>query len=154
MHLNLPHVPWKYLPSGTEYGPVGRHLYPYPMNGLADVSPGDRWALREGCELLVRLMAPMMPHLAEELWRCLGRSPLLADEPWPEPEAALLVEETVTVAAQVNGKLRSTIVLPRDSQDQVAEDCALADPAVQRALAGKVPRRVVVVRNRVVNVVV
>jgi leucyl-tRNA synthetase len=116
--------------------------------------PSERWALKEGCELLVRLMAPMMPHLAEELWRCLGRSSLLTDEPWPEPEAALLVEETVTVAAQVNGKLRSTIELPRDSQDQLAEECALADPAVQRALAGKAPRRVVVVKNRVVNVVV
>jgi len=120
---------------------------------------GERWALREAFELLTRLVAPMMPHLAEEMWRRLGRGSsgeagLLVDLPWPEADPELLIDAKVTLGVQVNGKLRATIDLPRDAEDAQAEHLALAHPGVQRFLDGKAPRRVVVVRNRIVNVVV
>jgi leucyl-tRNA synthetase len=125
-------------------------------NLLEELSAGEGAAavMREGVEIAVRLIAPMMPHLAEELWHALGHRTLLADEPWPSFDPALVVEETVTLAVQVNGKLRATVELPRDVPQASAEEAALAQPAVQRAMDGKAPRKVIVVPNRIVNVVV
>ena len=111
-------------------------------------------ALRECLEILVRLIGPMMPHLAEELWQHLGHEGMLVDQPWPEADPGLTIENSVTVAVQVNGKLRGTIDLARDAAEDVAEKAALAEPGVQRAVAGKPPRKVIVVKNRIVNVVV
>ncbi len=88
------------------------------------------------------------------MWRALGHETLLADTPWPVAEPALLVEDTVTVAVQVNGKLRATLELGRDIDDAAAEAAALADTAVARAIGDKPVRRVIVVANRIVNVVV
>ncbi|MBX6322482.1 MAG: leucine--tRNA ligase [Rhodospirillaceae bacterium] len=120
----------------------------------AAADAGRGWALREALETLVRLANPMMPHLTEELWTRLGHGRLLAEMPWPEAEPALLVDATVTMAVQVNGKLRATLELPRDAAAKEAESAALADAAVQRALGGRPPRKVVVVPNRVINLVV
>jgi len=116
--------------------------------------PGAGAVMREGIETAVRLIGPMMPHLAEELWHLLGHRTLLADEPWPQADPALVVEDTVTVAVQVNGKLRATIELPRDAVQAEAEAAALAHPQVRRAMEGKRARKVIVVPNRIVNVVV
>jgi len=116
--------------------------------------PGAGAAMREGVETAVRLIGPMMPHLAEELWQALGHDRLLADESWPVADPALVVEETVTLAVQVNGKLRATIELPRDSGRTEAETAALAQPTVRRAMEGKTPRKIILVPNRIVNVVV
>jgi leucyl-tRNA synthetase len=121
-------------------------------NALSDGATG--WALREGLEAVVLLMAPMMPHLAEELWTELGHDTLVSDTPWPVADAALLVEDSVTIAVQVNGKLRTTIELPKDADSKLAEETALAQDAVIAAMSGKTPRKVVVVPNRIVNVVV
>jgi leucyl-tRNA synthetase len=115
---------------------------------------GDTAVLRFGLETATRLMAPMMPHLAEELWAELGHAPLLADQPWPKADPALIAEERVTIAVQVNGKLRGTLELPRDSEKHAAESAALALPAVARHLDGRAPRKVIIVPNRIVNVVV
>jgi leucyl-tRNA synthetase len=117
-------------------------------------SPGAGAVMREGIEAAVRLIGPMMPHLAEELWHLLGHPTLLADERWPQADPALVIEDTVTVAVQVNGKLRATLELPRDAGQGEAEAAALAHPQVQRALEGKRPRKIIVVPNRIVNVVV
>jgi leucyl-tRNA synthetase len=125
-------------------------------NSLEELSNGRGAGavMREGAETAVRLVGPMMPHLAEELWHLLGHDTLLADERWPEADPALVVEDTVTVAVQVNGKLRATIELPRDAAQAEAEGAALAHPHVQRAMESKPARKVIVVPNRIVNVVV
>ena len=126
-------------------------------NELEDLSPeeeGADWVMRQGLETAVYLIGPMMPHLAEELWHSLGHQTLLADTPWPEAEADQLVEKNVTVAVQVNGKLRGTLDLPKDSDDKTAETAALALDNVSAAIAGKPIRKVIIVPNRIINVVV
>ena len=126
-------------------------------NALGDVKPATpdlAWALREGLETAILLAAPMMPHLAEELWSELGHAEPVVATRWPEADPALLVEDSVTVAVQVNGKLRATIELPKDADPKLAEETALAQEGVIAAMSGKTPRKVVVVPNRIVNVVV
>ena len=95
-----------------------------------------------------------MPHLAEELWRRLGHRELLVDQPWPAADPALVRDDTVTVAVQVNGKLRATIDAPRDAAEDLLRETALAEAAVRRTIGDKEPRKVIVVPNRIVNVVV
>ena len=96
----------------------------------------------------------MTPHLAEELWQRIGHATLLAQSPWPTARAEWLVADTVTIAVQVNGKRRGEIVLPPGRPDDEAAAAALTEPNVQRAVAGRAPRRVIVVPDRLVNVVV
>jgi leucyl-tRNA synthetase len=124
------------------------------LTAFAPADAGGRWALREGLELLVRLVGPMMPHLAEELWQRLGHDGYLVDEAWPNAERGLLSDDTVVLAVQVNGKKRATISLPVDADEEEARAAALAESSVQRAMDGKAARKVIVVRNRIVNVVV
>jgi leucyl-tRNA synthetase len=118
-----------------------------------DAQGGRPWALREAYDALARLAGPMMPHLAEEIWQALGGKTLLCDAPWPQADAALIRDDSVTVAVQVNGKLRATIELPRDCDKALAESAALGDERIRRLLDGKPPRKVIVVPNRIVNVV-
>jgi len=125
-------------------------------NALEDMpaaEPGAGAVLREGLEAATRLIGPMMPHLAEEMWQELGHTTLLADQPWPTADPDLARDESVTIAVQVNGKLRGTIDLPRDAASGVVEEAALALPQVVRFLDGRAPKKVVVVPNRIVSVV-
>jgi len=125
-------------------------------NALVDAKgdgPGMAFAYREGLEALVRLIGPIAPHIAEEMWSGLGHDGLLADAPWPVADPALVVDETITIGVQVNGKLRASIQAPRDMPKEELEAAALAEPNVQRNLDGKTPRKVIVVPNRIVNVV-
>ncbi len=111
-------------------------------------------ALDEAIKALVKMIGPIMPHLAEELWQRLGHATLLVEELWPEFDETLLVSNTVTIAVQVNGKLRGTINMTRDTASDVVEAEALADENVQKFLDGKTPKKVIVVPNRIVNIVV
>jgi len=124
------------------------------LGGFEAGDAGARWALREGIELLVRLLGPMMPHLGEELWQQLGHRGYLVDAPWPSADSELASDDKAVLAVQVNGKKRATITLPVDAGEEEARTAALAEPAVQRAMDGKSARKVIVVRNRIVNVVV
>jgi leucyl-tRNA synthetase len=104
--------------------------------------------------IMARLMAPMTPHLAEDVWDMLGGAGLVAQTPWPKPDPALLVEDTVTLPIQVNGKRRSELTVAKDLAREEVERLALADAAVQRALDGGAPKKLIVVPGRIVNVVV
>ena len=95
----------------------------------------------------------MMPHLAEEAWARLGGEGLVADASWPLVDAALLVDDEVTVAIQVNGKLRDTLTLPKGLPREAVEAAALASEKVVRLLEGRAPRKVIVVPDRLVNLV-
>ncbi len=102
---------------------------------------------------LLRLSAPMVPHLAEEAWAAAGGDGLIADAPWPEVDPALLVDDEVTIAVQVNGKLRDTLLLPKGTSKEDTEAAALASDKIVRTLEGKPPRKVIVVPDRLVNIV-
>ncbi|MEZ5836061.1 MAG: leucine--tRNA ligase [Geminicoccaceae bacterium] len=114
---------------------------------------GNGPVVREALEALVLLVNPMMPHLAEELWSKLGHATILAESPWPVADERWLVADTVTVAVQVNGKRRGEIELGRGADNGEAEAAALELDAVKRVLDGRAPRRVIVVPDRIVNVV-
>jgi leucyl-tRNA synthetase len=123
------------------------------LEELPPSEPGAPEVLREGLETLTRLLGPMMPHLAEEMWQTLGGQGLLADQPWPVADPQLTRDEQVTIAIQVNGKLRGTLELPRDADNLAVEEAAMALPQVLRWLEGRPPRKVIVVPNRIVNIV-
>ena len=99
------------------------------------------------------LVAPMMPHLAEEAWAATAHEGLVAQAPWPEVDQALLVEDEVTIAVQHKGKLRDTLTAPRGASREALEAIALASDKVQRSLAGEPVRKVIVVPDRLVNIV-
>jgi leucyl-tRNA synthetase len=123
------------------------------LEELPSSEPGAPAVLREGLETLARLLGPMMPHLAEEMWQTLGGEGLLADQPWPAADPQLTRDEQVTIAVQVNGKLRGTLEIPRDMDKAAVENAALELPQVLRWLEGRPPRKVIVVPNRIVNIV-
>jgi leucyl-tRNA synthetase len=110
-------------------------------------------ARSEAVRTLVRLVAPMAPHLAEEAWSVLGEEGMVIDAPWPKHDPALLVDEQVTLAVQVNGKLRDTLNAPRGLDRAATEALALSSDKVQRQLGGATPRKVIVVPDRLVNIV-
>jgi leucyl-tRNA synthetase len=123
--------------------------------GAVETEPSAdyRWAVREAADILVCLFNPMMPHLAEECWAALGHKTLVATEPWPALEPDLLVANTVTLPVQINGKKRADVTVARDATNAAVEAAVLALDAVQRALDGKPPKKVIVVPQRIVNVV-
>ena len=113
-----------------------------------------RWLGLSGRLPAVLLLAsPMMPHLAEEGWAAMGETGLVADAEWPEVDPALLVEDEVTVAVQVKGKLRDTLTVAKGTSKGELEALALASEKVQRALDGAEVRKVIVVPDRLVNLV-
>jgi len=112
-----------------------------------------RWVRREAIEFMVLVSGPMMPHLAEECWKSLGHETLVVDTPWPVAEAALLVEDTVTIAVQVNGKRREELTIAKDADNKTIEAAALALEKVEKAIDGKAIRKVIVVPGKIVNIV-
>ena len=123
--------------------------------GSVEAPPGNdyRWAVREAAAILVRLFHPMMPHLAEECWSVLGYQTLVASEPWPQVEKSLLIEDSITLPIQINGRKRGDVTVARNAAQADIESAVLALDWVKRALAGRPPKKVIVVPQRIVNVV-
>jgi leucyl-tRNA synthetase len=119
---------------------------------VTDQSQG--FALKEAFRFLVQLFGPMMPHLAEECWARLSYNTLLVDSPWPEPESALLIDDTVTIAVQVNGKRRDELTIPADATEDLIKESALELGNVKRAIGDKSVRKMIVVPGRIVNIVI
>ncbi len=107
----------------------------------------------EALGILIRAIAPFMPHLAEECWSKLGGEGLVYHAPWPNVDPAMLVDDTVTLPVQVNGKRRSELNIPKDMPKDEIEKRALADEAVQRSIGDATVRKVIVVPGRIVNIV-
>ncbi|MBS0530549.1 MAG: class I tRNA ligase family protein, partial [Proteobacteria bacterium] len=129
-------------------------------NTLADTlaRPGARsadlaWSLREAATILVQLFSPMMPHLAEECWQVLGQEGLVSEARWPQIEPDLLIEDTITLPVQVNGKKRGEVTVASGAQNPEIEAAVLALDAVKQALGGKPARKIIIVPQRIVNVV-
>ncbi len=110
--------------------------------------------LREALEAVVRLLAPFVPHIAEELWSHLGHQQDLLQTGWPAWDESALVEDEKLIVVQVNGKVRGKVTVPADADEQVVREAAMNDPNVARSLEGKTVRKVIVVPGRLVNVVV
>ena len=110
-------------------------------------------AIREAAEIMVLLFAPMMPHLAEECWKVLGHESAVVETPWPKADPALLAEDEVTIAVQVNGKRRDEIRVAKGLPREQIEAIVLKLDAVNRALDGRAPKKVVVVVDRIANIV-
>jgi leucyl-tRNA synthetase len=110
-------------------------------------------ARKQAARVLAQLMAPMTPHLSEEIWAMLGGDGLIANAPWPKADPAMLVEDTVTLPIQVNGKRRGEVTVPKDMAVPEIEKLVLADAGVIRALDGAAPKKLIVVPGRIVNVV-
>ena len=121
------------------------------VTAIERAAPGA--SRRNAVYTLMLLVAPMVPHIAEEAWAAKGMDGLIADAPWPEVDARLLVEDEVTIAVQVNGKLRDTLTVPKDMDRDALQATALASDKIVRSLDGKAPKKVIVVPGRLVNIV-
>jgi leucyl-tRNA synthetase len=107
----------------------------------------------EAVDIYLRMMAPITPHVAEELWAILGKPYSIHTQPWPDLDEAAIVEEQVTLVVQVNGKVRDRITVPVTIGEGEAKSVALASPAVQKFLGGKPPKKVIIVPGKLVNIV-
>jgi leucyl-tRNA synthetase len=111
-------------------------------------------AVKDATTILINLIAPMMPHLAEECWREVGGEGLIAERGWPAFNPALVVENEITMPVQINGKKRADLTIARDADQSAIESAVLALDAVKSALNGSSPKKIIVVPQRIVNVVV
>ncbi len=147
--------------EGLRFNSAVAHIYEL-TNGLTRFaatlesapSAGGIAALAEGVETLVQIIAPMMPHLAESCWAALGKAGMVADARWPEADPALLVDDSVVIAVQVNGKRRGEITVPVGAPREHTEKEALSLEPVARMLDGRAPSKIIIVPDRIVNVVI
>ena len=122
------------------------------VNAFSDhITKGD---LQEGLETLAQLVQPFMPHLAEELWQQLGHRQSIMQQPWPKADEALIQEETYVIAIQINGKMRDTVTVPKEVSEQVLKEKAILQPAIQKFLANRPIKKIIVVPNRLINIMV
>jgi leucyl-tRNA synthetase len=127
------------------------------INGLArfeDDSPQGRVVMREAVETVVRLLAPVVPHICQALWEALGHEDLIADAAWPAADPAALERNRLDIVVQVNGKLRGRLSLPAGASQSAIEAAAQADDNVRRFIEGRPIKKIIVVPDRLVNIVV
>ena len=126
----------------------------YEFTNAITKSDAGAEARRRAMRVLAQLMAPMTPHLAEEIWHMLGGDGFVMRAAWPELDPALLVDDTVTLPIQINGKRKSEVTIARDADRAAIEAQVMQDAAVVKALDGGTPKKLIVVPGRIVNVVV
>ncbi|MBX3445559.1 MAG: leucine--tRNA ligase [Parvibaculaceae bacterium] len=124
------------------------------ISAFGGADEAGKWVRREALEILIQIVGPMMPHLAEECWEALGHKTPLSGSEWPVADKALLVEDSVTIAVQVNGKRRDELTIARDADKETVERAALALDKVEKAIDGKPVRKIIVVPGKIVNIVV
>ena len=110
-------------------------------------------AWREAIDLYLRMLAPVTPHIAEELWSRIGKAYSIHQQSWPEVDEEAAAEVEITLVVQVNGKVRDRINVPADIQEDKAREIALSSPAIQKLLGDQPPRKVIVVPGKLVNIV-
>ena len=123
-------------------------------NAVTKVAAAAGGSPRAVAEPMVLMAAPLVPHLAEELWRKLGHDDTLMYTPFPEADEQYLVDDTIEIPVQVNGKVRGRVVVAADADQATCETAALADEKVAAALGGAAPKKVIVVAGRMINIVV
>jgi len=123
------------------------------MYKAREAGAGGTPAWQEAINLYLLMLAPVCPHVAEELWQYIGKPYSIHTQSWPKVDQAAAAEQEITLIVQVNGKLRDRITVPADIQDEAAKAIALASPAVQKLLGGRSPRQVILVPKRLVNIV-
>ncbi|MDG1863410.1 MAG: leucine--tRNA ligase [Yoonia sp.] len=126
----------------------------YGFTAVLSKSKAGSAAKQQAMLVLAQLMSPMTPHLAEEVWAMMGGAGLIVDAPWPVADEAMLVETTVTLPIQINGKRRSEIAVPADMPKEEIEKLVLAMDAVVRVLDGAAPKKLIIVPGRIVNIVI
>jgi leucyl-tRNA synthetase len=127
------------------------------MNTLAkfdDRSAQGRAIVHETLELIVQMLSPIVPHATHALWRELGHPDALINRAWPEADPAALVQDTLEIVVQINGKLRGRVTVPSSASEDDVRQSALADPQVHKWVEGKPIRKVIIVKGKLVNVVV
>ena len=126
-------------------------------NVLSSTTPEteiDHAARKAACEILIILIGPMMPHLAESCWQVLGHETLLAQTPWPEVDVSVLVSDEIILPIQVNGKRRAEISVPREADSGMVETIVLKDPKVLEIIDGRDIKKLIIVPGRIVNLVI
>ncbi|MGH8130603.1 MAG: leucine--tRNA ligase [Steroidobacteraceae bacterium] len=121
---------------------------------FADATPQGRAVMQEALDNVVLMLSPFVPHAAHALWRALGHASAIVDERWPKADAAALVQDTIEIVVQVNGKLRARVPVPAGADEAIAREAALADPGVAKFVAGQPVRKLIYVPGKLVNVVV
>jgi leucyl-tRNA synthetase len=138
--------------QGFAFNKAVAKLYEFTNTLGRSGAGGD--ARRRAMTVMAQLLSPMVPHLAEDIWAMLGGTGLVVQAAWPKPDPALLIEDTVTLPIQINGKRRAEITVPKDMTPAEVEKLVLADDAVAKALGGAAPKKLIVVPGRIVNVVI
>ncbi|MBL4751122.1 MAG: leucine--tRNA ligase [Amylibacter sp.] len=126
----------------------------YQFTNTLAKSKADKATKVEAMKTMAQMMQPMTPHLAEEIWAAMGGVGLVAKAPWPKVDPAMLVDDTVTMPIQINGKRRDEIEVAADISKEELEKIVMANDAVQRALDGNAPKKLIIVPGRIVNVVI
>lgn len=123
------------------------------LSKFDDVSPQGLAVKREGLEAIVRMLAPMVPHICQELWQALGYAEMIIDAPWPKVDKSALAQDLIELVVQVNGKLRGKISVPVDADRAAIEQAALAEENVKRFVEGQRVQKVILVPGKLVNIV-